>query len=78
MDPDVQEPITLKRKPRSCPACRHRPVATILYGMPAFSEELESDLKHGTVALGGCLPALDGPVWECTGCGLLMKRAPRP
>ena len=77
MDPQAQEIVVLKRKPRSCPTCGHRPVATILYGMPAFSEELESDLERGTVTLGGCMLGPDAPVWECKGCGLLMKQAPR-
>lgn len=31
---------------RKCPKCGSRRVAPILYGMPAFSEEMEQQLKE--------------------------------
>ncbi len=33
-------------KPQRCPECGKAPVATILYGMPAFSRKLERDIAH--------------------------------
>jgi hypothetical protein len=46
-----------------------KPIATILYGMPAFSAELEAKLQSGTIALGGCCVTDDDPKWTCTHCG---------
>lgn len=77
MTSERTEEVYLKKKPRSCPACGNRPVATILYGMPAFSDDLEADLERGVVTIGGCLLSPDAPVWECAHCGLLMYRVPR-
>ena len=37
-----------------CPRCGSSNTARYLYGMPAFSEELDRDLKSGKVVLGGC------------------------
>lgn len=62
--------IECATKPQSCPECGKAPLATILYGMPAFDQELEQEMKKGRVTLGGCCISYDDPVWECTGCGL--------
>ena len=56
-------------KPRKCPACASGPVETILYGMPAFSEELRRDLDEGRITLGGCIVSDDDPRWKCAACG---------
>jgi len=42
------------RKPIKCPSCKASSITTILYGYPAFSSKLESELKAGRVVLGGC------------------------
>jgi DNA-directed RNA polymerase subunit RPC12/RpoP len=55
-------------KPRSCPSCGHRPVATILYGYPAESEVIEHKVAAGLIAYGGCRPQ-PAPRWKCTECG---------
>ncbi len=57
-------------QPQSCPECGKTPVATILYGMPAYSQELKRDMKAGRITLGGCCVSGDDPEWECTHCGL--------
>ena len=57
-----------KRKPRKCPKCGFSPVASILYGTPAFDEELERKLNDKSLALGGCLVGIDDPKWKCTSC----------
>lgn len=59
-----------KRKPRRCPACGSTRVASILYGMPLFSEDLQRRLDDGTVVLGGC--SLDSAKWECVDCHAQM------
>lgn len=37
-----------------CPRCGSEHTAEILYGMPAFSEELKKKMDSGEVVLGGC------------------------
>lgn len=39
---------------RICPRCGSRKTAQILWGMPAFTEELEVKLKNKEIVLGGC------------------------
>jgi hypothetical protein len=66
--------IERSRKPRECPACGHAPLASILYGEPAFSERLARELHEGRTTLGGCCEEIDSPVWECTQCGVKIFR----
>lgn len=72
---DNIERIVRSRKPRACPACGHKPVANILYGMPAFSKELEADMESGKVVLGGCCISEDDPTWECAECHQQIYRS---
>ena len=65
----MNEDQFLKRKPRKCPKCGFSPVASILYGMPAYDEELERRLEDKSLVLGGCVVGYDDPKWECAGCG---------
>lgn len=62
------------QKPRKCPECGQAPLASILYGMPAFDEEIERKMNEGRITLGGCCVSDDDPVWECTHCGLKIFR----
>jgi primosomal protein N' len=55
-------------KPKSCPACGSKRIASIMYGYPLFSEELEQKLEAGEIALGGCCISDDDPVWEFADC----------
>lgn len=64
-------------KPEQCPVCGSQRVAEILYGLPAFSEELEGKLKAGEVLLGGCVLTGDDPSWVCLGCGTEFFRRQR-
>lgn len=52
----------------ACPMCNSSNVATILWGMPAYSEDLARELKGGRVFLGGCCPVSDAPTWHCNDC----------
>jgi len=65
----MNEDQFLKRKPRKCPKCGFSPVASILYGMPAYDEELERKLEDKSLVLGGCVVGHEDPKWQCTGCG---------
>ena len=58
-----------KRKPRKCPECGSARIATMLYGNPAFTTDLEEKLAAGLVVLGGCTFERDAPVWRCVECG---------
>lgn len=62
------------KKPRKCPKCGHYPLASIIYGMPCFSKELQQSMKEGRVALGGCCIGDDDPAWKCANCGLKIFR----
>ena len=39
----------------NCPNCNSDNIASILFGMPAFSEELMKDKEEGKVVFGGCV-----------------------
>lgn len=56
------------RRP-ACPECGSYGVAAILWGMPAFSEQLERDLDEGRVVIGGCCVTGVDPEWHCNDCG---------
>ncbi len=58
----------MKSKPKKCPNCGSAKVASILYGLPMFNEELERDLESGEVILGGCCVTDDDPLWQCMEC----------
>jgi predicted RNA-binding Zn-ribbon protein involved in translation (DUF1610 family) len=62
-------------RPLSCPSCGSSRIALILYGLPAFDEELEELLSQGTVTLGGCGVTGDDPEWECLECGETIRAA---
>lgn len=62
------------RKPRKCPACGSKRVASIMYGYPILSEELEKQLEAGEITLGGCCISSDDPKWECVDCDVQVYR----
>ncbi len=43
-----------KKAQIKCPYCGSKSTARILYGLPAFSEELQRKLDSGKISLGGC------------------------
>jgi len=53
---------------KKCPHCYSTNIAKILYGLPAFSEELDKELKTGKIALGGCMVSDDSPRYKCNDC----------
>ena len=53
---------------RKCPKCGSRRVAPILYGMPAFSEEMEQQLNEEKLYLGGCCISGIDPTYHCFQC----------
>lgn len=61
-------------KPAKCPECGSARIAKILYGLPAFSEKLEAEMKAGRITLGGCCVTDDDPVWQCTDCKVIIYR----
>ena len=55
---------------RMCPSCGSSDIARILYGEPAFSEELRRDLESGRIVLGGCVIVKGQiPKYRCNDCG---------
>jgi len=54
---------------KKCLKCKSISVASIPFGMPAFSEELIKDEHEGRMVFGGCL--IDEnflPDWHCNQC----------
>ena len=69
MEMNLNQPrFEYQHKPRVCPVCKSKSVATILWGLPAYSEQLERDLELGKVVLGGCCVMVDCPRWQCADC----------
>lgn len=52
-----------------CPKCGSRKTAPILYGMPAFDEEMKEKLENRKLVLGGCCITGADPRYHCYGCG---------
>lgn len=67
MDPETEK-IFRKSKPRACPVCGFSPVASIQYGKPVMTPELEKKLQEGRIAIGGCCVSQDSPDWMCSSC----------
>lgn len=62
------EKIFRKRKPQICPSCNSKNVATILWGYPLETAELNKALQENKIILGGCCVSEDEPTWQCTDC----------
>ena len=67
-----------KKAQIKCPFCGSVNTARILYGMPAFSDELQKKIDEGKIAIGGCcvesVPVNGELVWtmprrKCNDCG---------
>jgi hypothetical protein len=64
-------------KPKSrCSKCDSTKIATIIYGIPDYSEELEKRLESGKIVLGGCCVTGNDPKYECTDCGTGYYKRP--
>jgi hypothetical protein len=55
-------------KPEKCPQCGSQQIATFLYGIQSYSEELMTEIKAGRVILGGCTITGYDPDWRCNDC----------
>lgn len=62
-------PEVADSKAPKCPQCGSLNVAEILWGMPAYDEELERRLANGSIVLGGCCISPADPDWHCNDCG---------
>ena len=74
MEQPTTDRIVVRRKPRKCPACGEGPLARVLYGLPAYSPELERQLAEEKVVLGGCCLSVWDPAWQCTQCDTFIYR----
>jgi hypothetical protein len=55
-------------KPTVCPVCGSKRIAEYLFGMPAFSKELEKEVEEGKIILGGCVTTNNDPNYACMDC----------
>ncbi len=61
---------------RKCPRCGSSDVAEYLWGLPAFSEQLEKDMADHKIILGGCCITGNDPSAHCNTCGKDFGRPP--
>lgn len=59
-----------------CPKCGSKKLAPIIYGMPAFDEEMKQKLDNKEVVLGGCCISGAEPQYHCFGCGKDVCKSP--
>jgi hypothetical protein len=52
-----------------CPRCQSQDVASILYGLPEFSDELDRRTAAGETWIGGCIIGYESPRFHCNACG---------
>ena len=73
----IMEKQESTKKPPKCPECGSVQIAEILYGEPAYSEELMLEIKTGRIILGGCCITPDNPKWQCVDCktGIYKKKS---
>jgi rubrerythrin len=69
--------FTSHEKPEKCPSCGSGKVAQILWGYPAYDEEMEKDLEAGRIILGGCVVSGNDPSWQCVKCGVKIYKESR-
>lgn len=55
-------------KPGKCPVCGSERIADILYGNPAYSEELKAVIDAGRIVLRANIMTDDDPKWQCADC----------
>jgi hypothetical protein len=56
-----------KRKPRQCPVCKSKKIASIQYGYPSCEAFEKAEQKK--IVLGGCCISDHDPSWQCVDCG---------
>ena len=52
----------------ACPNCASTNTCRIVYGMVAFDEKLDADLRAGKIHLAGCGISDDAPNRHCNDC----------
>jgi len=62
------------KKPNKCPECGSDKIASILYGLPAFSESLRLRIRENKTVLGGCCVTGNDPTWKCVDCGTAIYK----
>ena len=64
--------MSMARLRKTCPRCKGRNVAKIVYGCIPIDEDLEKELNEGRTVLGGCCVIGRGadPAQACHDCGL--------
>jgi hypothetical protein len=63
-----------EEQPEKCPGCGSEKVALILWGLPAYSDELQREMDAGKIVLGGCCVSADDPSWTCIDCGARIHK----
>lgn len=51
-----------------CPKCSKSRVSKILYGMPAYNEELQKEIDNCRIVLAGCMIENNAPQYICRWC----------
>lgn len=59
----------MARLRKTCPKCKGRNVAKMLYGYVKIDEGLQRELEEGRTVLGGCVVCGNEPAQMCHDCG---------
>lgn len=59
-----------------CPKCGSRKTAPIMYGLPAYTDELKQSLDNKKIVLGGCCISASSPQYHCFNCNKEFGSAP--
>jgi len=70
----LQKRYEYRQKPKVCPECKSKRIAKILWGYPAYSEEMQKEIDEGKITLGGCCISPDDPTWQCADCEIVFYR----
>lgn len=58
----------MAKKIPSCPKCRSKSVAVIVYGYPADMDAFLKGVEDGVFVPRGCCIGEDDPIWHCNQC----------
>lgn len=65
---EKKDPTKVVGKPKTCPFCQSKNIASYLYGEPIFSDKLQKDIEEEKVILGGCIVFGNNPDYKCIDC----------
>lgn len=57
------------KKPNVCAVCKSPNIVPVVYGYPLYANtNLDSQIKEGSIIMGGCVGFYNMPDWICKDC----------